>query len=300
MILVTGASGAIGGRLVTRLLDDDLPLVAAGRRPEELADRWPGIATARIDVLDDETLPSALEGISVAYYLVHSMEPGVDSFEETDRIGASNFARAAAKAGVERLVYLGGLGEQSEDLSSHLASRQEVGRVLAEEGPPTLELRAAMVVSAESASFRMLRDLVNRLPAMIVPRWVDTPSQPIAVDDVIDYLVAGASVQLPEHHTVVQIGGPERVTYREMLHAYAGARGTSRPILGVPFLTPRLSSLWCGLTTSVPAELARPLIDGLSTEVVVRDDSARRLFPDIDPMPFSEALDRVLAEEHSS
>lgn len=297
MILVTGASGAIGARLTSRLEADGANPVAAGRRPGELARRWPGLRVVQIDVRQPETLAPALEQITTACYLVHSMEPGVERFEETDHAAAAHFARAAKRAGVERVVYLGGLGaDDTGAMSPHLASRQEVGRILASEGPTVLEFRAAMVVSAESASFRMLQDLVNRLPAMVVPRWVDTRSQPIAIDDVIDYLVAGASVSLERHHTVVEIGGPEMITYREMLRAYAGSQGTSRPIIGVPFLTPRLSSLWCGLTTSVPTELARPLIEGMSTEVIVRDRSATELFPDIVPIGFDEAMARALHE----
>lgn len=297
MILVTGASGAIGARLTSRLEADGANPVAAGRRPEELARRWPGLQIVHIDVLQPGTLASALEHVTTAYYLVHSMEPGVDRFEETDHAAAANFARAAKNAGVERVVYLGGLGtDDTGAMSPHLASRQEVGRVLASRGPKVLEFRAAMVVSAESASFRMLRDLVDRLPGMVVPRWVDTRSQPIAIDDVIEYLIAGASVALERHHTVVEIGGPETITYREMLQTYATSRGTSRPIIGVPLLTPWLSSLWCGLTTSVPTELARPLIEGMSTEVIVRDRSATELFPDIRPIGFRQAMERALGE----
>ena len=296
MILITGASGAIGARLTSRLEAEGRNPVAAGRRPEELARRWPGLRVAQVDVLDPKTLPPALEQVSTAYYLVHSMESGVERFDETDRTAAANFGRAAKHAGVERIVYLGGLGTpETGPMSPHLASRQEVGRVLASEGPQVLEFRAAMVVSAESASFRMLRDLVDHLPAMVAPRWVDTRSQPIAIDDVIEYLVAGANVTLGQHHTVVEIGGPETISYREMLKSYAASRGKTRPIIGVPFLTPWLSSLWCGLTTSVPTELARPLIEGMSTEVVVRDHSAAELFPGIRPVGFRQAMERALA-----
>ena len=297
MILVTGASGAIGARLTSRLEADGAHPVAAGRRPEELARLWPGLRIVHIDVLEPATLAPALHQVTTAYYLVHSMEPGVERFEETDHAAAASFARAAKRAGVERVVYLGGLGTDATGaMSPHLASRQEVGRVLASEGPPVVEFRAAMVVSAESASFRMLRDLVNRLPAMVVPRWVDTRSQPIAIDDVIEYLVAGASVSLERHHTVVEIGGSETITYREMLQAYAASQGTRRPIIGVPLLTPWLSSLWCGLTTSVPRELARPLIEGMSTEVIVRDRSATEFLPEVVPIGFDEAMARALHE----
>jgi uncharacterized protein YbjT (DUF2867 family) len=295
-ILVTGASGVIGSRLTSRLAADGANVTAAGRRPDELKRRWPDLPVVALDVLDAATIATALEGVTTAYYLVHSMESGVERFEETDHDGAANFGRAAKNAGVERVIYLGGLGtDDTKPMSPHLASRQEVGRVLATEGPQVLEFRAAMVMGPDSASFRMLRDLVNRLPAMVVPRWVDTRSQPIAIDDVIEYLVAGASIPLDRHHTVVEIGGPETVTYREMLRAYAASQGVTRPIIGVPLLTPWLSSLWCGLTTSVPAALARPLIEGMSTEVIVRDHSAAELFPEIRPMGFRDAMERALA-----
>jgi uncharacterized protein YbjT (DUF2867 family) len=296
-VLVTGASGVIGSRLTSRLAADGHSVATAGRRADELEERWPDLRAVELDVLDRATLPPALEGITTAYYLVHSMESGVDRFQEADHDGAANFGRAAKDAGVQRVIYLGGLGSEDEGpMSPHLASRQEVGKVLAEEGPPLLEFRAAMVIGPESASFRMLRDLVNRLPAMVVPRWVDTKTQPIAIDDVIEYLVAGASIPLERHHTVVEIGGPEIVTYREMLKAFAASKGVGRPIVAVPVLTPWLSSLWCGLTTSVPAELARPLIEGMSTQVTVRDRSAAELFPEIQPMAFPDALRRANAE----
>ncbi|MEA2580233.1 MAG: hypothetical protein QOE83_1125 [Actinomycetota bacterium] len=297
-ILVTGASGVIGSRLTTRLASDGYEVITAGRRAEVLKERWPDLRAVELDVLHSATLPPALEGVSTAYYLVHSMESGVDKFEQTDHDGAANFGRAAKESGVRRVIYLGGLGSEDDGpMSPHLASRQEVGRVLAEEGPPVLEFRAAMVIGRESASFRMLRDLVNRLPAMVVPRWVDTKTQPIAIDDVIEYLAAGASIPLESQHTVVEVGGPETVTYREMMKAFASSRGVTRPIVSVPLLTPWLSSLWCGLTTSVPSALARPLIEGLSTEVVVRDRSATELFPEIRPMAFEDALKRANAEE---
>lgn len=299
MILVTGASGAVGSKLVERLVADGVTPVPAGRRPDALRSRWPDLSPVEIDVVRPDSLTASLEGIRLAYYLIHSMEPGVDDFQERDRVGAENFASAARATGVERVVYLGGLGGEGGKVSSHLASRHEVGQVLAAHGPPLIEFRAAMVVDTESASFRMLRDLVRRLPAMIVPRWVDTLSQPISIDDVVSYLTAAISVGTDQHHTIVQIGGPEQVTYRDMLRTYAALTGRNRPILGVPFLTPRLSSLWCGLTTSVPSSLARPLIDGLSTPMIVRDDAAARMFPSIHPAPFSEAIARILEREGS-
>jgi uncharacterized protein YbjT (DUF2867 family) len=296
-ILVTGASGAIGGRLVERLVADGHAPRVASRRPSTLHDRWPGLDAVEADVLRSATLRPALEGVTAAYYLVHSMEPAAaGGFRERDAEGARAFGEAALAEGVQRVIYLGGLGDDQGELSEHLESRHETGRILAEAGPPLLEFRAAMVVSADSASFTMLTDLVNRLPAMVVPRWVDTPSQPIAVDDVLSYLVAGLETPLDGPRTIVEIGGPDVTTYRRMIQTVAAERGRHPLIVGVPLLSPRLSSYWCGLTTSVPSSLARPLIEGMTTPMIVRDDEARRRFPTISPVPFSEALRRASAE----
>jgi uncharacterized protein YbjT (DUF2867 family) len=299
VILVTGASGSIGSRLTERLAAEGRgPLRLAGRDPDRLRSRWPDLEAVELDVLRPETLPAALEGVDAAYYLVHSMEPSAGGdFQERDARGARDFAGTAREAGVRRLIYLGGLGDERERLSEHLRSRQEAGRVLAEAGPPVLEFRAAMVLAGDSASFRMLDDLVRRLPAMVVPRWVSTPSQPIAVEDVLAYLDRGLDVELDRHHTVVEVGGADRVTYKEMIGITAEREGRRRPpMLEVPFLTPRLSSYWCGLTTSVPAALARPLIEGLASPMVVTNDDAARLFPDVHPMSFREGLDRAVIE----
>lgn len=300
MILLTGASGSIGGRLVARLAKGgDHEMRLASRRPDELAADWPDLEAVELDVLRPSTLAPALEGIEAAYYLIHSMEPGSEgSFSERDAEGAQQFAEAAREAGVERVIYLGGLGDGSGPLSQHLWSRQETGRILAEHGPPLVELRAAMVVSTDSASYRMLTDLVNRLPAMLVPTWVETPSQPIAVDDVLTYLEGALSLELDDRqHIVVEIGGPDVLSYRDMIELVADHRGRNPVIVGVPFLTPRLSSLWCGLTTSVSSSLARPLIEGMSTPMVVRDPTASTMFPDVHPVGFGEALRRAEAGE---
>ena len=295
-VLVAGASGAIGSRLVERLVASGAAIVPAGRHPDQLTERWPNLEPRHLDVLDAATIPGALEGVKVACYLIHSMEPGAESFEARDRAGARDFARAAVAAGVERVVYLGAMGPADASLSKHLESRQETGRVLAEEGPPLIEFRAGMVVGTESASFRMLRDLVRRLPAMIVPRWVQTRSQPIAIDDAVSFLAA-ASGELAGptvHHEIVEIGGADIVSYREMIERYARLTGHRRVLLPVPFLTPQLSSLWCGLTTSVPTDVARPLIDGMVVELIVDDANARRLFPGVHPVGIEEALRRTL------
>jgi uncharacterized protein YbjT (DUF2867 family) len=296
-ILITGASGYIGGRLAQHLVDAGVGIRIAGRDPEKLTDRWPGVDAVELDVMRPETVGPATEGITTAYYLIHSMEDGGAPFEERDRTAATNFARAAAKSGVERVVFLGGLGDDDDPgLSPHLASRHETGRLLAEHGPAVFELRAGMVIGAGSASFRMLEDLVRRLPVMVTPRWVDTRSQPIAVDDVVAHLDAAREVTLEGPHTIVEIGGADVLTYREMMRRLGRKRGRVPVILPVPVLTPSLSSLWCGLVTSVPPSIARPLIEGQRNETIVRDDTAAQVFPDLHPIGFDEAVVRVGSE----
>jgi uncharacterized protein YbjT (DUF2867 family) len=296
VVLVTGAGGYVGGRLVESLLASGIAVRAAGRDERRLGARWRGIDSCRVDVLDPATIPPALEGVGVAYYLIHSMSEGEEGFEERDRVAAANFANAARDAGVGLVVYLGGLGSDAERLSPHLASRHETGRVLAEQGPPVLEFRAGMVIGSGSASYRMLRDLVKRLPLMITPRWVRNLSQPIAVDDVVSYLRQGLSFRPAAQHTIVEVGGPDAMSYKDMMLRAAALSGRRPLIVTVPVLTPRLSSLWCGLVTSVPASIARPLIEGLRNETVVREPSAPQLFPDIHPVGFEEALRRASTE----
>jgi uncharacterized protein YbjT (DUF2867 family) len=281
---------------VDRLVEAGHSPRVAGRRPESLEARWPQLQAAELDVGRTETLAAVLEGVGAAYYLVHSMEPGIEDFRERDALGARNFARAAKEAGVERVIYLGGLGRDDEELSDHLASRQETGRILSEQGPVVLELRAAMVIGSGSASYRMLTDLVNRLPAMILPRWVSTPSQPIAMSDVVTYLMAALDVELTQDHTIVEIGGPDVLTYQRMIELVAAERGKHPVLITVPFLTPKLSSYWCAITTSVPMATAQPLIEGMTVPMVVRPEAARSLFPHIKPIPFLDALREANAE----
>ena len=296
-ILVTGAAGVIGSRLVERRLAGDRRVRVAGRRLDPLRARWPDVEAVELDVLRPETLEPALDGVRVAHYLVHSMEPGTGGeFRERDATGASAFSRAASSAGLDRVVYLGGLGRGGDELSEHLESRQETGRILAEDGPPLVEFRAAMVIGADSASYRMLTDLVRRLPAMVLPRWVSTPSQPIALDDVVSYLEAAVDLETADRHVIFEIGGPDVLTYRDMIEIVASESGRHPVLVAVPFLTPKLSSYWCAITTSVPMATAQPLIAGMTVPTVVHSDAARTAFPEIRPMSFRDALARATAE----
>jgi uncharacterized protein YbjT (DUF2867 family) len=293
-LLVTGATGFVGGRLAEELRKrgrDVRCLVRDRSRAGEL-ERL-GCEIREGDVLDAGTLGPAMEEVDLAYYLVHGMGRGSDeSFEERERDAARNFARAAKDAGVKRVVYLGGLGE--EPGSAHLRSRHETAEILAAEGPPLTYFRAAMVVGSESESYRTLRSLVERLPAMIAPAWLKTPTQPIGADDVVAYLAEAPGVEASAGREV-QIGGPDVLSYGDMLDRMADSLGKRRrPKLPVPALTPRLSSLWIGLITPVDAGVARPLVEGLSTKTVVTDPSGARLF-DVEPAGFDETLRSALA-----
>jgi len=290
-ILLVGASGYIGGRLATLLHARGHELVLMSRDARPLAARFPDDRIVAADLLDPPTLAPALEGIEVAYYLAHSMGAGEHGFAERDRRAARTFAQAAKRAGVARIVYLGGLGDDEADLSHHLASRHETGAELAAHGVPVTELRAAVIIGSGSASFEILRHLTERLPVMITPRWVGTRCQPIGIRDVLDYL-AGV-LDHPEVTGIVEIGGPDVLSYGDMMRTYARLRGLRRLMIPVPVLTPRLSSYWVSLVSPVPAGIARPLIEGLRNEVVVRDPGPAAAFG-LHPLPYADALARAI------
>ncbi|MEU2259960.1 SDR family oxidoreductase [Streptomyces sp. NPDC019645] len=294
--LVTGATGYVGGRLVPELLDAGFRVRCMARSPEKLRDHpWAGrVETVRGDVTDPDSLDDALTGVDVAYYLVHGLRSGA-SFEEADRRAARAFAARAAEAGVRRIVYLGGLTPAEvpdRELSPHLRSRAEVGEIFLRSPVPATVLRAAVVIGSGSASFEMLRYLTERLPVMVTPSWVSTRVQPIAVRDVLRYLVGSARMPADVNRSF-DIGGPDVMTYERMMRRYAEVAGLPRRlILGVPMLTPRLSSLWIGLVTPVPPALARPLAESLRHEVVCREHDIARYVPDPPGAPIG--CDRAL------
>jgi uncharacterized protein YbjT (DUF2867 family) len=303
LVAVTGVTGYVGGRLVPELLAAGYRVRALARHPERLRGRpwYDAVEVVAADVGDHEALRAALDGTAVAYYLIHSMDGG-RRFEQRDRALALGFGRAAREAGVGRIVYLGGLSPDVEDLSPHLASRREVGEILLASGVPTAVLRAAVILGSGSASFEMMRYLTERLPAMTVPRWVENRIQPIAVRDVLRYLV-GAAALPPEVSRTFDIGGPEVLTYRDMMQRYAAVAGLPRRVIvGVGVLTPRLSSLWVSLVTPVPSGIARPLVESLVHEVVAGEHDIARYVPDPPSglIDFDRAVRLALARVHEA
>jgi uncharacterized protein YbjT (DUF2867 family) len=282
-ILVTGATGYIGARLIPRLLQAGYRVRALARTPGKIGSRpWsshPNLEIRKVDVLDAEALTAACQGCKVAYYLIHSMNHLIRDFPRADREAAGNMVAAAEACGLERIIYLGGLGEEGEDLSEHLSSRTEVADILRSSKIPVTVLRAAMIIGSGSASFEILRYLVERLPIIVTPRWIDIPCQPIGVRNTLRYLIG--CLERPE--TVGQtfdIGQDQVVTYRRLMEMFAEEAGLpKRLIIALPILTPRMSALWINLLTPVPAVLARPLAEGLRNKVVCRDSRIRTLIP---------------------
>ena len=293
-ILVTGATGFIGRRLVPALLEEGYDVRAMTRHPESYD--GPGDPVGA-DVAEPDSLAKALEGVQIAYYLVHSLDD--DDFEEKDAEAARAFAKAAGQQGVEQIIYMGGLGDDDEELSDHLESRRQVEGLLAETGVPVTVLRAGIVIGDGGISWEITRQLVKNLPAMVVPKWATTKAQPIAIDDVIRYLV-GVAGREEALGRVFEVGGPDQLTYREMLEIASEVRAGKRvPIIEVPLLTPRLSSYWLALVTDVDVTTGRNLIESMDVEVLVREHSIRDLVPG-DPISYKESVRRALEERASA
>jgi uncharacterized protein YbjT (DUF2867 family) len=300
-ILVTGATGFVGGRLLHALTARGLKIRCLVRSPEKLRERlFPEeeVEIVEGDLLEAETLDRVLEGIEVAYYMVHSMGGRTIGenkvFAERDRSAAGNFVQAADRAGLQRIIYLGGLGETGDKLSKHLASRQEVGEILSSGQAKTTILRAPNIMGAGGAPFEMLRFLVERLPVMVCPKWIETRAQPIDIRDMVDYLL-GCLREPATAGLSLDVGGPEILTYRDMMEIYARVRGLKRIIITVPVLTPRLSTYWVNMVTPVPSGIVNPLVEGLRNEVICRENRIRELIP-IKLTSFEQSICNALQE----
>ncbi|AMV38127.1 NAD(P)H-binding protein [Planctomyces sp. SH-PL62] len=295
-ILVVGASGYIGGRLIPALERRSERVRCLARKPDALRERFgEGVEIVAGDVLDRKSLDAALAGVETAYYLVHMMSNSED-FAEKDRRAAADFGDAARAAGVRRIIYLGGLGDDDDPgLSPHLKSRHEVGEVLRRSGVETIEFRASAILGPGSLSYDLVKSLTDRLPVMICPKWLSTPTQPIAVEDVVDYLVEALDLP-PGPGRIVEIGGADVVKYRDLIEEYARQKGLHRTLISVPVLTPWLSGLWLALVTPTKFGVGRHLIEGLKNPTVVRGDEARKLFPGIHPLGVAEAVRRAIVQ----
>ncbi len=297
LILLTGASGYVGGRLLRSLENQGYRVRCLARRPEILKPKvHPSTEVVAGDVLDRASLDSALRGVDVAYYMVHSMS-SAGSFEETDRLAARNFSEAAKAEGVKGLIYLGGLGSDEEELSAHLRSRHEVGEILRQSGLPLCEFRAAAVIGSGSASFELIRALVEHLPIMVTPKWCKGKTQPIAIDDLLDYLIEALRIPTSKYR-IYEVGGADQVSYADMMCAYGRQRGLTPLIIPVPVLTPWLSALWLGLITPIYARIGRAIIESIVHVTVVRDNAALTTFS-VRPMGIDEAIHRALAHEET-
>lgn len=295
IVFVAGGTGYVGGRLISMLEQQPVTLRCLARNPDKLSSSVKEAAQiVQGDVLDAASLTPAMQGVHTAYYLVHLMS-GSKDFEKQDRQAALNFGVAAQNVGVQRIIYLGGLGEDGDPkLSPHLRSRHEVGQILRNSGVETIEFRASLVIGSGSLSFDLVKSLTDRLPVMLCPRWLTTPTQPIAVDDVLAYLPAAK--ELPSTGSrIFEIGGRDVVTYGKIIKEYARQRGLSRWLISVPVLTPYLSSLWLALVTPAAFEVGRHLIEGLKNPTVVRDTQASEAFS-IRPMSIREAVQKALSE----
>ena len=293
VVMLTGGTGYVGGRLIPLLEQQPVKLRCLARNPDKMRSLVKqSTQIMRGDVLDASSLDAALQGVHTAYYLVHLMS-GSKDFEKEDRQAATNFAQAAKKAGVRRIIYLGGLGDDADPkLSPHLRSRHEVGQILRESGVETIEFRASLVIGTGSLSFDLVKSLTDRLPVMLCPRWLTTPTQPIAVDDVLAYLLAAKDLP-PGESRIFEIGSPDVTTYGGMIREYARQRSLRRWLISVPVLTPYLSSLWLALVTPTAFEVGRHLIEGLKNPTVVQDKTALDVFQ-IRPMGIRDAIQKAL------
>lgn len=297
-VLVTGATGYVGGRLVRRLHEKGASIRCMARKPSHLVDRVPSdVEIVHGDVTEPTTLEAALKGVDIAFYLVHALASSQD-LETTELFGARNFAEAAERAGVRRIIFLGGLGDRESSNSAHMRSRHAVGDILRDSKVPTLEFRASIIIGPGSLSFELIRSLVQRLPIMVVPKWVRVMAQPIAIDDVLDYLVEAVDLPMTES-TLFEIGGEEQLSYLGLMKRYGEISGLRRIYVNVPFLTPWLSSLWLNLVTPLFARVGRKLIDSIRIASVVNDDKALRVFS-VKPMTATEAIRRAQDEEDRS
>ncbi len=296
-VLLTGATGYVGGRLLGRLRDCGARVRCLARRPDYLRSRVDeAVEVVSGDALERDTLERALRGVEVAYYMIHSMG-SAGSFIEQDRVAARNFAAAAKSCGVRRIIYLGGLGQEGAQLSSHLESRHEVGEILRASGLEVIEFRASVVIGSGSLSYEMVRSLVEGLPLMITPNWVRTPAQPIGIEDLLDYLTRALTLPMPNGAArVYEIGGADRVSYEDMMRTYADLRKLPRWMLPVPVITPWLSSLWLGLVTPIYARIGRKIIDSAAYPTVADDADARRDFG-VEPVGIREAMFAALRNE---
>jgi len=311
LVLLTGASGYVGSNLLPRLVADGVPVRCMARKPEQLAETAQKLSQGRFypvevvsgDVMDRESLSGPLTGVDTAYYLVHRMAASGD-FERQDRQAAENFVAAAQAAGVRRIVYLGGLGDENDpNLSPHLRSRHEVGKIFRRSPIETIEFRASVVIGQGSLSFDLIRSLTKRLPVMICPKWLSTPTQPIAIADMVEYLAQARTLPLPDgpagkspeaKSRVYEIGGEDVITYGGLIEEYARQKGLRRLLIPVPVLTPYLSSLWLGLVTPASAEVGRHLIEGLKNPTTVSNPTAKTDFP-IQPLGIREAIAKAVA-----
>lgn len=291
MILVTGATGYVGGRLVPRLLEKGYKVRCLARDESRLLERWEGVEVVQGDVLKKESLINKFNEVETAYYLIHSMS-GDGEFSKTDIIAAENFAKAAEEQGVRRIIYLGGLSSSSEKLSKHLSSRVQTGEALRKFKVPVTEFRAGVIVGSGSLSFEMIRYLTERLTVMITPKWVNTKTQPIAIRDVLRYLIDALTIEKTKGE-IIDIGGEDILTYKDLMSIYAEVRGLKRYFIKVPVLTPRLSSHWVGLVTPLPSRIAKPLVAGLKNELICESNKAKELF-NIKTISYKEAVELAL------